>query len=381
MIDIKDILRKSVINHKLIVTLPWVVQFISMLDPVSLRSDYYRDVFHILYELYVMTAANVEYNSMLSMRQTSLFIIRSCLGWLFDQPNVPNEYYSYRQNRKQSKALMQTPPTDITLGPTEFTSVEILVPKAISTFFAGKHQIYFNTTFKQNTDKNSTATIMGTLDKLDIQPNKFTHEMQLTAAAAAARANRDDHKNVSLPKYDPLLENILQAACPFLADFRVSIMPRRNSKTVSRTGRYRHITPKICESPANAKATQPIQPNENDAQAKLIEAFLHSQSLSVRRTVEFVQDRVYSVVVKNFQVQILLPFKKSIIELVDKIQLKDSNAILNELYRIYSNGEKELLAKWQDFVTPVALQRIKVTKITSNLDESEKKTRFCFGTM
>lgn len=355
MIDIKDILKKSVINHKVIVTLPWVVQFISMLDPVSLRSDYYRDVFHILYELYVMTATDLEYNSTLSMRQTSLFIIRSCLGWLFDQPNVPNEYYSYRQNRKQSKAIMQTAQSTA-VGPTEWTSVEILVPKELSTLFAGEHKIFFNTSCKQS---DTSAAMLGTLEKLNIEPNKFTHELQLTAAMA----NRNDHKNLSLPKYDPLLESVLQAACPFLADFRVSIMPRRNSKTVSRTGRYRHITPKICESPANAKAPQVSQLSENDAQAKLIEAFLHSQSLSVRRTVELVQDRVYSAVVKDFQVEILLPFKKNIIESVDRIQLKDSNAILNELYRIYSEGEKELLSKWQDFVTAAALQRVKV-KIT-----------------
>lgn len=366
MIDIKDILKKSVINHKLIVTLPWVVQFISMLDPVSLRSDYYRDVFHILYELYVMTAADVEYNSMLSMRQTSLFIIRSCLGWLFDQPNVPNEYYSYRQNRKQSTAIMPAH----TVGPSALTSVEIFVPNELSTFFAGKQQIVFHTSCKQSVD---TTTMMGTLEKLNAEPNKFAHEMQLRAAME----NRNDHKNVSLPKYDPLLETVLQAACPFLADFRVSIMPRRNSKTVSRTGRYRHITPKICESPANAKvAPSSAQHTENDAQAKLIEAFLHSQSLSVRRTVEFVQDRVYSAVVKDFQVEILLPFKKNIIDTVDKVQLKDSNAILNELYRIYSNGEKELLAKWQDFVTPAALQRVKVNiSLSINLlSPNNKKT-------
>lgn len=368
MIDIKEILKKSVINHKLIVTLPWVVQFISLLDPVSLHSDYYRDVFHILYELYVMTAASdVEYNSTLSMRQTSLFIIRSCLGWLFDQPNVPNEYYSYRQNRKQSTAAIVH--MQHAVAPTEMTSVQIFVPKELSAFFSGKHQIFFHATSKQSdttttaaaaaaaTATTNTNIITGTLERLNIKPNRYeTHEIPLTAAPQ----HRDDHKNVSLPKYDSLLESVLQAACPFLADFRVSIMPRRNSKTVSRTGRYRHITPKICESPTSTKAPQPSQLSENDAQAKLIEAFLHSQSLSVRRTVEFVQDRVYSAVVKDFQVEVLLPFKKIIIESIDKIQLKDSNAILNELYRIYSTGEKELLEKWQDFVMPAALQRVKV---------------------
>lgn len=346
MIDIKEILKKSVINHKLIVTLPWIVQFVSMMDAISLRSDYYRDVFDIFYELYAMTA-EIENNTMLSMRRTSVFIVRSCLGWLFDQPNVPNEYYSYRQNRKHLKAITQAHPS---IDSNELTPVEVFIPKELLPFFTGKQQVFFNSSCK-HTDTNAVA---GTLEKFNA-PNLWPDNVQLQTAFESHR------KESAIPKFDPLLESVLQAACPFLADFRVSIMPRRNSKTVSRTGRYRHITPKICEPISSAKTPQTPQPNEDDAQAKLVEAFLHSQTLSVRRTVEFVQERVYSAVVKDFQVEILIPFKKSIIESVDKIQLKDSNAIQNELYRIYSNGEKELLEKWQTFVAPAALQRVKVT--------------------
>lgn len=349
MIDIKEILKKSVINHKLIVTLPWVVQFISMLDAVSLRSDYYRDVFDIFYELYVMTA-EIENNSLLSMRQTSVFIIRSCLGWLFDQNNVPNEYYSYRQNRKQLKAILQAHPS---IGCNELVSVEVFVPKELSTFFSGKHQVFFNASCKHN-DAN---TVIGSLEKFNMGPNLMADELNAQTATHS--------KNADVPKFDPLLESVLQAACPFLADFRVSIMPR-HEKTVSRTGRYRHITPKICEPTSSVKTPQPPQPNEDDAQAKLVEAFLHSQTLSVRRTVEFLQERVYSAVVKDFQVEILIPFKKSIqVESVNKIQLRDPNEIRNELYRIYSNGEKELLEKWQNFVTAAALERVKVKNCIS----------------
>lgn len=369
MIDIKEILKKSIINHKLIVTLPWVVQFISMLDPVSLRSDYYRDVFNIFYELYVMTAEFENNTRMLSMRQTSVFIVRSCLGWLFDQPNVPNEYYSYRQNRKQLKAIMQAHPSLAEIN--ELMAIEIFVPKDLSAFFTGKHQIFF----KPNDTQTNTVT--GTLEKFNIGPNILANDLQLQMALET----RTNEKQLDTARtFDPLLETVLQAACPFLADFRVSIMPKRNSKTVSRTGRYRHITPKICEAPASAAAlkspptlAQQQRNDDDDAQAKLVDAFLHSQTLSVRRTVEFVQERVYSAVVKDFQVEILIPFKKSIVESVDKIQLKDSNAILNELYRIYSNGEKELLKKWQDFVTPSALQRVKVKASSSSSTVNQEK--------
>lgn len=347
-IDIKDVLKKSIINHKLIVTLPWVVQFIAMLDPVTVRTDYYRDVFNIFYELYAMTA-EFPYETMLSMHHTSIFIIRSCLGWLFDQPNVPNEYYSYRQNRQlQLKSIAMAPasPNHHTSMVAELKSVENFSAKDLLAFFVTKQQrLALNASCQSNEPSNAIAAKPFDFDKTD--------EVKL---------------------FDPLLEAVLQAACPFLADFRVSIMPRRmaNSKVVSRTGRYRHITPKICESPPatktpTAQAQQQSQPHQQqqqftdatDAQTKLIEAFLHSQTLSVRRTVEFAQERVYSAVVKDFQVEILIPFKKHIVELVDKIQSKDRRAILNELYEIYTNGEKELLVKWHAFVMSEALQRVK----------------------
>lgn len=138
-------------------------------------------------------------------------------------------------------------------------------------------------------------------------------------------------------------------------------MPKRNLKTVSRTGRYRHITTKLFESSDQNPATASRSAKtEDDAQAKLIEAFLHSQSLSVRRTVEFVQERVFSAVIKDFQVEILIPFKRSVIEQVDRIQLKQREAIYDELFRIYVDGEQQLLVKWQEFVKVAALDRIKV---------------------
>lgn len=366
MIDIKEILKKSIINHKIIVTIPWMVQFISMLDPVSLRSDYYRDVFNILYELYVLTGES-ENNTVLSMRQTSVFIIRCCIGWLFDQSNVPNEYYSYRQHREQRKAIIEAHPS---IATTELMAVETFVPKDLAAFFAGKqHQIIF-----KPTDTNPNVNIVtGTFHKFNIGVNVLCDDLQLQTALMNVRT---ESKNIGkMPKFDPLLETILPAACPFLADFRVSIMPRRNSKTVSRTGRYRHITPKVCEpSSTNVNKTpQTPQTDEDDTQAKLVEAFLHSQTLSVRRTIEFVQDRVQSCVIKDFQVEILMPLKKGIVEAVDKIQLQDSNAIRNELYRIYSNGEKELLQKWQDFVTPAALQRAKVNNRVKKKKTANKK--------
>lgn len=340
----KSILQKSLINQKLVVALPWVVQFISMLDSVSLRSEYYREVFQLLYELYIMTT-DFENHPKLSMRPTSLFIVRSCLGWLFDQPNVPNEYYTYRQNRKPLALL----PKQLAITETELQSAQILVPKTFASFFQGNHQIILIADNRSDNDNSITCTLQkfpGNQNKLPNQVSITENKPELSSAFA-----------LPLSKFDPLLENTLISACPFLADFRVSIMPKHNAKTVSRTGRYRHITTKLYENiPNKTISGRP----EDDAQNKLIEAFLHSQSLSVRRTVEFVQERVFSAVVKDFQVEIFIPFKRTIVEQVDKIQLSERQAILDELYKIYMDGEKILLKKWHEFIKQAALERVKV---------------------
>lgn len=297
-----------------------------------------------------------ERNLLLSLRPTSIFIIRSCLGWLFDQKNLSNNYYSYRQNRKPLDILLET---SSMLTKPELVAVKIFVPKNVVTFFNGNHHIVMSNT--DYTHENS-RTLSVTLEKSSFIESITQASMTDKIQFQPCETNQNDI-NRTLAIFDPLLETVLYAACPFLADFRVSIMPRRNSKVVSRTGRLRHITPKIYETPtAQAKTIQTTKPlhNENDTQTKLVEAFLHSQSLSVRRTVEFVEERVFSAVVKDFQVEILLPFKKTIIESIDKIQLKESQAILDELYRIYANGEKCLLEKWREFVVPAALERVKV---------------------
>lgn len=334
----RELLRKSLTEQKLVVTLPWIVQFLAMLDAVSLRSEYYRQVFQLLYELYMMTTDFGREQPRLAMRPTSLFIVRSCLGWLFDQPNVPNDYYDYRQNRKP----LAIAPTASSSG--EMTAAQILVPKHVAHFFqSADHQVVLNTEgCKFDDDRLLTCA----LEKLSSEKHLFgTTKSYQTATSCTST-------------FDPLLENVLISACPFLADFRVSIMPKRNLKTVSRTGRYRHITT-LFETNEPRPATVAAK-TEDDAQTKLVEAFLHSQSLSVRRTVEFVQERVFSAVVKDFQVEILIPFKKSIIEQVDKVQSKQREVIYDELFRIYVDGEQRLLVKWQEFVKTAALDRIKV---------------------
>lgn len=165
MIDWSRIFPEKVyvINHKLIVALQWVVQFIAVgLDPIhayALQTQS-RCVFNIIFLrsprfffVFVHPSSmnwqpNVQANSMLSMRQTSiqqyiyLFMIRSWI-WLFDQTNVPkvNEYDLYRQIRQQIKvAITQWHTTKVQWSRPEFFFL-CQSSNFLLSFFAGKHTI------------------------------------------------------------------------------------------------------------------------------------------------------------------------------------------------------------------------------------------------
>jgi codanin-1 len=156
-------------SRKLLVTIPWLVEYLAMLDFITIRLDYYRELFRMLYTIYLRVNVVDGHNGLCVMPQ-SKFIIRACLGWLFEHPAIPEDYYTFN---------MRT---------------------AIGAFVDD-----------ENEDEDTRMN-----------------------CCVGNDAELNSH-----------LESLIHSACPFLADFRVAMMPQRITKAVSRTGRYRHITTKI----------------------------------------------------------------------------------------------------------------------------------------
>lgn len=289
----------------------------------------------MLYELYILTTDSTCFT--IKMRPTSAFIVRACLGWLFDQPNVPDEYYKYRQNRKSLLEIKRIDENN--------SSQMISMPILIGT-----------DTAKQFTDRNFMLT--------DIEESSSKVVKCVLKDVSTVNPNTDDilskiRTESILPTMDPMLEQILHAACPFLSDFRVSIASAKHSKTVSRTGRFRHITTKLAEQ--TPKKSQ----REMDTAAKLIDSFLHSQSLSVRRTVEFVIERTVSAVIKDFQIEIMLPQKRQSADDVAK-RLADAmtkDVVVREMNDCYGQARNVLIQKWDDIVPKNIWTRVKVRGI------------------
>jgi codanin-1 len=131
-------------------------------------------------------------------------------------------------------------------------------------------------------------------------------------------------------------------------------MPARISKTVSRSGRFRHITTKFSGDSAIAGKAK-----LGSVKGRLLEAFLQAQSLSVRKTVEFAIERVFSAVVKDFQRQSLLKQRNETKLLVDRLEANEAEAELlcKKLYSIYNDALRELHVMWDKSVGRNARKR------------------------
>ncbi|EDW92907.1 protein disks lost [Drosophila yakuba] len=88
--NLREILERSMHQGKLLITLPWLVQYLAMLDLVSLHLPDAVATLELLYGLYA--AIRME-----KLQPAAVFIARSCIGWLLDaQPQLVNGYYSHR---------------------------------------------------------------------------------------------------------------------------------------------------------------------------------------------------------------------------------------------------------------------------------------------
>ncbi|ETN63088.1 hypothetical protein AND_005203 [Anopheles darlingi] len=338
--DVKLVLLRSVVEKKLVITIPWIAQYLSMLDAVTLRLRYYEELFRLLHQVYQTTATC----ELLSHRPmfiipTSKFIVRACLDWLFDQPNVPEEYYSSHTDYEISGD-----------GKLPTTNIEQLALEEI-------------------------GGISGLMKRNEIVSDQKT-------SASAPFVTSSKKKTTDIPfAFNPLLESVLSAACPFLADFRVAVMPSKVEKTLSRTGRYRHITTRYSGSvtkptgadldasfalepatdiPSTAGANHQTsqKPSHMDIQHRLTEAFLQSQSLSVRRTVEFIIERATSAVIKDFQMLYLLPEKKTVTDRIGAVEVTTLRETMTRIRTVCDDALKGINDTWESHVPPMLSKRI-----------------------
>lgn len=209
VLDVCAVLKNSVRRRRTILTVPWLVEFLSMLDFIGPLLLCYRTALGTLLLLY----RRMILGGCGEMCYLNKLLIVSVLGWLFQIPVIPEDIFFTN----------------------EFTEVA------------------------QLEDSSPSTTGLDYISLVDQQ--------------------------------------LLYTCCPFLGEFRKLLAAFVSGNTAKSGGIIRKITP----TSAELRDTPTAHRSQQKLQVDLEQAFFHNQPPSLRRTVEFVAERVGSNAVKHMK--------------------------------------------------------------------------------
>ncbi|XP_015275531.1 PREDICTED: codanin-1 [Gekko japonicus] len=246
VLDILKLLRQSVQKQRTVLTVPWVVEFLSLMDHIAPFLDYYGKIFTLLLQLYRCLLLSEDKK----MCFLNKLLILAVLGWLFQVPTVPENL-----------------------------------------FFAGEARL-----------------------------EELTADLEITAQALD-----------SVPLVD---QQLLYSCCPYLGELKKLLSSFVSGSGGKNGGYIRKITPTAAES----LATKPSI-TQQKLQAELEQAFFHNHPPSLRRTVEFVAERIGSNCVKHIKATLVAELvKRAGVILQGKVKEEGANydklldGVCSELY-------------------------------------------------
>ncbi|XP_025071135.1 codanin-1 isoform X4 [Alligator sinensis] len=227
VLDVLKLLQRAIQGRRTILTIPWIVEFLSLVDHIAPFLDYYGTVFSLLLQVYRSMVPSEDKE----MSFLNKLLILAVLGWLFQVPSVPEELF-FTSEVRQDGLMMDT----------------------------------------------------------------------MSSAQALDSATLVD-------------QQLLYTCCPYLGELRKLLASFVAGSGAKNGGFIRKINPTAAESLAPKPSV-----SQQKLQAELEQAFFHNQPPSLRRTVEFVAERVGSNCVKHIKfcrkkgpeaVRVLLPEETS----------------------------------------------------------------------
>ncbi|NXX30391.1 CDAN1 protein, partial [Nicator chloris] len=270
VLDILKLLRQSIRDQRSILTIPWIVEYLSLVDHIAPFLDYYRKVFGLLLQVYRLMVLSEEKE----MSFLNKLLILAVLGWLFQVPSVPEELFFTADDRQE----------------------------------------------RFMTDPVTSAQALDFVPLVDQQ--------------------------------------LLYTCCPYLGELRKLLASFVAGSGGKNGGFIRKITPTAAESLApKASVTQ------RKLQVDLEQAFFHNQPPSLRRTVEFVAERVGSNCVKHIKATLVAELvQRAEAMLQDKVKEEDVNhdKLLEEVCtHLYEEGAQALI-KGREFCKKKGPEAVRV---------------------
>ncbi|XP_070613852.1 codanin-1 isoform X1 [Erythrolamprus reginae] len=270
VLDIFKLLSQSIQKRCLVLTVPWVVEFLSLMDYIAPFLNYYEKTFALLLQLYRYLLLSEDKK----MCFLNKLLMLAVLGWLFQVPTVPENL-----------------------------------------FFVGEVRL-----------EEFSLESVTTVQDLD-----------------------------SVPLVD---QQLLYTCCPYLGELRKLLSSFVLGSGGKNGGYIRKITPTATE----ALAPKPSL-TQQKLQADLEQAFFHNQSPSLRRTVEFVAERIGSNCVKHIKATLVAELvKRAEVILQDALKAEDGNhdKLLDAVcLQLYQEGAQALI-QGKEFCRKKAPEAVKI---------------------
>ncbi|XP_056401807.1 codanin-1 isoform X2 [Hyla sarda] len=254
MLDVLQLLRRAMQDHRTVLTVPWAVEYLSLVDCVAPYLSYYRKVFCLLLHLYRNKLILADEKEMSLLNKLLLLAV---LGWLFQVPELPEEMFF------NSEAVQDE------------ISVDLLV------------------------------SIQG-LDSVQLVD-----------------------------------QQLLYNCCPYIGELKKLLVSFVAGCGAKNGGFIRKITPTAAE-PLMPKPTL----SQKKLQAELEQAFFHNQPPSLRRSVEFVAERIGSNCVKHIKATLVADLvKQAEAILKDKVtedSAENSKLLDSVIVRLCEDGRQAL---------------------------------------